>query len=89
MSCVYIHRKTYGPIRRKPPLCPRVVDVCAAKYGGLARLAPSEILFFVQNLEPRQLLVGVYGGYTLCSTIAAMRTITTPSMSTNAENLGW
>jgi hypothetical protein len=29
--------------------------VCAAKYGRLARLVPSEILFFIQNLEPRYL----------------------------------
>ena len=28
-------------------------DVCAPKYGRLARVVPSEILFFVQNLKPR------------------------------------
>ena len=29
-------------------------DVCAAKYGRLARLVPSETLLFAQNLEGAQ-----------------------------------
>ena len=46
--CVHVMQHAYG--------------ICAAKYGRVVRLAPSEIMFFVQNFNSRSRAVLLPGG---------------------------